>query len=111
MFKVKKSSTSWEKIIRVYEQSNLGKAEFCHKQKISAGQFYYWCNKLRPDLKSEIHATREKESSFLPIKTIKKEETFTIKINNGFEIKFDSLPEATWIAKLLNSVEKLNDQH
>lgn len=112
MFKVKKSPASWEKIIKIYEQSNLGKAEFCYKQKISAGQFYYWCNKLRPDLKSEQHVTVGKGESFLPIRTSeKKEKQFSIKINNGIEIKFDSPPEPLWIAQLLNSVERLNDKH
>ena len=112
MFKVKKSPASWEKIIKVYEQSNLGKAEFCYKQKISAGQFYYWCNKLRPDLKSEQHVTVGKGESFLPVKTSKKyEESFSIKINNGIEIKFASFPEPLWIAQVLSSVGEANDQH
>ena len=113
MFKVKKSPSSWEKIIQAFEQSNLGKAEFCNKQKLSVSQFYYWCNKLRPDLKSEVHIARAnvRESSFLPIKTTTKNETFSIKVNNGIEIKFDSTPEPIWIAKLINSVGEQNDQH
>ena len=106
------STKSWLKIIHSYENSNLGKAEFCKKQNLRPNQFYYWCNKLRPDLKSEQHVATAKGEVFLPIKTSSKTEgSFSIKINNGIEIKFDSPPEPHWIARLLSSVGELNDQH
>ena len=111
MSKAKRSPSSWEKIIKHYEQSNLGKAEFCNKQNLRPSLFYYWCSKLRPDLKSKINVSRAKESLFLPIKTTKKEKSFSISLRNGIEIKFDSLSDPLWIAKLLKSVGELNDQH
>jgi len=106
------SKKSWQKIINSYQQSGLTKADFCKKQNLRPNQFYYWCNKFRPDLKSQQHVANAKNESFLPIKTSSiKEKSFSIKINDGVEIRFDTIPEPIWIAKLLNSVGELNDQH
>jgi hypothetical protein len=105
------SKKSWTKIINSYQRSGLAKAEFYKKQNLRPNQFYYWCNKLRPDLKSELDSIKAKEALFLPIKTTKKESSFSITINSRLKIEFESLPEPLWIAKLLNSVGELNDQH
>ena len=111
MLKSTKSPGSWKKIIKIYEQSNLEKSDFCKKHKLAASQFYYWCNKLRPDLKSQMHVSRSKESAFLPIKTTQKEKSFSIILSNGLKVKFDFLPEPSWIANLISSVGELHDQH
>lgn len=113
MYKIKQSVKSWEKIILKYEESNLCKSDFCKELKISTEQFYYWCNKLRPDLKSEKHllSALPKKSDFLPIKTTIKNEGFSIKINSNMVIKFDELPEPNWMANLINSIGKQYDQY
>ena len=82
------SEKSWQKIINSYEQSSLSKSDFCKENKIQVNQFYYWCNKLRPDLKSELHVKNSSTScgSFIPIKQNNK--GFTVQIN-GIRLEFD----------------------
>ena len=107
----KKSAKSWERIISAYDKSNLGKSDFCNENNLKPSIFYYWCNKLRPDLKSPEYTARSSSNPFLPVKTSSKNESFNITLENGLAIKFSSLPEPSWIAKLITSVENLNDQH
>ena len=38
MLKSTKSPGSWKKIIKIYEQSNLEKSDFCKKHKLAASQ-------------------------------------------------------------------------
>ena len=67
---------------------------------------------MRPYLKSEKHVACAKGESFLSIKTSpKNEKLFTIKINDGPEIKFDSPLEPLWYAQLINSIGEVNDQY
>lgn len=102
-----KSKKSWLKIIESYEQSNLGKAEFCKENKLRVNQFYYWCNKLRPDLKSELHQIRMKGSSFIPIKQPESNFKFNL---NGVELSFAECPNPSWFAQLLKSMDS-HGQH
>ena len=103
MIKTEKSPQFWRKIIEGYESSGLSKADYCKSQKISKNKFYYWCAKLRPDLKSPKHTHQVSESSFIPIKSTRSE-VFTIILSSGLELKFDKLPDPNWIANLINSV-------
>ena len=112
MFKSKKSSDSWRKIIQTYEQSNLSKSKFCFENKLQVTQFYYWCNKLRPDLKGDVNIDESKHLAFLPVKTsIEKNKSFSVNLKNGLKISFDSTPEASWVANLINSIDNFHDQY
>ena len=108
MHKMKKSESSWKKIINAYENSNLPKAEFCRKSKVSVHQFYYWCSKLRPDLNND-HPSASGSSDFLPVKS-SANTAFSITLSNEMAIRFDRTPEPSWVAKLLNTMERPNDK-
>lgn len=102
----KKSSDSWTKTILAYENSNLTKAEFCNKNNIPTNKFYYWCNKLRPDLKYDINIETSESSSFLPIKSSNfiENQEISIYFNNGTRVKFDKIPSSKWVADLISSM-------
>jgi len=104
-----KSPAFWQKIIGVYEKSNLSKTEFCKEYNLPISRFYYWCGKLRPNLKSENHVNVSRKSSFLPIKTTSIEKSFCLTLSGGMEVHFDPLPEPTWLAKLIKSLGELHD--
>jgi hypothetical protein len=106
-----KSSEFWKRMINVYSESNLSKANFCNENKLHKEQFYYWCNKLRPDLKTLPNTNKSNSSLFLPVKTSQKEKIFSIILTNGMKISFDSLPDPSWIASLIISVDNLYVKH
>ena len=104
-----KSLKSWEKIIFAFEKSNLGKSKFCKMNNLNLNHFYYWCNKLRPDLKSKAHISRPNYSLFLPAKTKNNDNSFCITLKKGQNVRFSSLPEPLWMAKFVKSFGNLND--
>ena len=104
------AAKTWKKIIGLFEKGNLNKVQFCKKNGINLNHFYYWCNKLRPDLKSPIHADKSK-NSFIPITTNTKNESFTITLGDGPTINFSSMPEPSWIASLVLALGCLNDKY
>ena len=104
MKNIERSPEKWLEIFKVYEKSNLGKAEFCKINDLSTPKFYYWCKKLRPDLKSEQHVERSSKTDFISIKATKANEVFSILIKDHMKIKFDSIPEPIWIAKLFTCI-------
>ncbi len=96
----------WGRLVNLYAQSGLSKADFCRQQKISVVRFYYWCNLLRPELKSipqESTSIKDKsnEDLFLPIKTPLKTSNVRIKLQNGIELEFLSTPDSTWMATFI----------
>lgn len=95
----------WINHIKNHQQSNLTQAEYCKQHNIN--------NKSFSSQKSQLskNIINQTESLFLPLQTAKKNNSFSIKINNGMEIKFDSIPEPIWIAKLLNSIDESHDQY
>lgn len=103
-----KALKSWTSIINSYEQSQLSKSKFCKQNKLRPSQFYYWCNKIRPDLKSELHSQRASKDSFIPIKS--SDAKFCVYLD-GIKLEFEKIPEVIWLAKLFKSVGELNDQH
>lgn len=111
MHKSGKSSGCWKKIIKTYAESNLSKSDFCNENKIHKGQFYYWCTKLRPDLKTKPGISKLNSSLFLPVKTNNKEKFFSLTLSNGIKISFDSLPDPSWIANLIISVDNMHVKH
>ena len=113
MHKSGKSPEFWKKIVKTYAESNLSKSDFCYENKIHKGQFYYWCTKLRPDLKAKPGPAtiNSNDSLFLPVKTIQKEKIFSLTLPNGMKISFDSLPDPSWIANLIISVDNMHVKH
>ncbi len=111
MHRAGKSPEFWKKIIKTFAESNLSKADFCNENKLHKGQFYYWCTKLRPDLKAKPGITKSDNTLFLPIKTSQKEKMFSLILPNGMKISFDSLPDPSWIANLIISVDNMHVKH
>ncbi len=111
MHRTGKSSEFWKKMIKTYAESNLSKSDFCNENKIHKGQFYYWCTKLRPDLKAKSGMSKPNHSLFLPVKTSQKEKIFSLTLTNGSKISFDSLPDPSWIANLIISVDNMHVKH
>jgi len=106
-----RSSKSWNKIIDSYESSGMSKTKFCQSKNIPRPQFLYWCNKLRPNLKSQTHVKRAYSVSgtpFLPvIRTTQAH--FSITLGNGVKVSFDSAPEPKWLAELISSFGSSHD--
>lgn len=111
MIKTEKSSKFWNKVIEGYESSGLSKAEYCKNQKLPANKFYYWCIKLRPDLKSSPLGNQSSKSEFIPFKATKVESPFTIIFNSGPELKFNSLPDPVWIANLISFAANVDAEY
>jgi len=101
-----RSREQWERIINLYAQSGQTKADFCRQQKISVLRFYYWCNLLRPDVKSFFQESntvlkKHDEDFFIPIKTPPTTSNVRIKLQNGIELEFLSMPDSTWMATFI----------
>ena len=109
MFKIENNQKSWEKIIKAFANSNLSKRDFCNSKDIPKNKFYYWCNKIRPDLKSELHNTRGADSPFLPVKTKKIEKPLSVTINSKINLSFESLPDPAWLASLIINSGTIDD--
>jgi len=108
-----RSREQWERIINLYAQSGQTKADFCRQQKISVLRFYYWCNLLRPDFKSfsqQSSTVKKKndENLFLPVKTPLKTGNVRIKLQNGMELEFLSIPDSTWMATFVCNLGRQN---
>ena len=105
----KVSQDYWKRLIETYSKSGLSKIEFCRRQQINVEKFYYWCNKLRPDLNmanSQSTSSANKESAehlFLPIKR-SEPSNIKIKLQNGVELEFVSAPDSTWMANLIKDL-------
>ncbi|HAZ73311.1 MAG TPA: hypothetical protein DCW58_01845 [Candidatus Pacebacteria bacterium] len=108
-----RSREQWERIINLYAQSGQTKADFCRQQKISVLRFYYWCNLLRPDFKSFSQKSntgkkKQDEDFFIPIKTPPKTSNVRIKLQNGLELEFLSMPDSAWMATLICNLGRQN---
>jgi hypothetical protein len=110
MYKTIKSTGSWTKVIKAYQKSGLSKSKYCSQNNIKVSQFFYWCNKLYPDLKSIEHSARAKKNDFLPVLSAVKP-SLAIELSNGLKVKFESIPEPIWLSKLLSSIGQINDQY
>lgn len=110
---MQKPESYWKKVAEKYEHANLSKAEFCKQNKLPLKAFYYWCNKLRPDLKlqNNIAIDVDKNSLFLPVKKENCRKNIDIIFNGSTKLSFNSLPEPAWIANLLKSMDIQNVQH
>lgn len=113
MYKNQKSPSSWSKIVDDYSSSGLGKAEYCKLNKLNVNQFYYWCAKLRPDLKSLQFSSNTSSSDFVAVKTpvATKQVSFSIKLSTGLEINFDTLPDTTWMANFITTLVSAHEKH
>ena len=113
MFKNQKSPSSWSKIVNDYESSGLGKAEFCKLNKVNVNQFYYWCAKLRPDLKTLQFSNSNSKSDFISIKEpiVSAPASFSMKLSSGLELHFDNLPDTTWVANLISTLASSHEKH
>jgi len=92
----------WKKFINEYERSGLSKSQFCKSKKLKNHQFYYWCSKLRPDL--NISQTPTSDKVFIPLKDEVKK-SIKIELGGGTKLTFDHIPDPSWFAKLIKSME------
>lgn len=105
----------WKRIFNEYQNSNLKAGDFCRLKRITNSKFYYWRIKLNYQQTHrsqknnlDINLSTKKNISkknFISIteKAPTKEQIISLKIS-GHEISFSSLPDPTWIAKLILEV-------
>lgn len=53
--------TPWKRHFQKYEKSDLTIGEYCHRNGISQGQFYYWRKKLKARTDQESYTFKEIE--------------------------------------------------
>ena len=102
-----KSKEYWKRFVDLYSQSGLSKIEFCRRHQISSVKFYHWCNYFRPDLKvlgPDNKVIKKSDSDlFLPVKR-PVQNNIKIKLQNGVELEFLSVPDASWMANLIKDI-------
>jgi transposase-like protein len=103
-----KSKEHWKRFVELYAKSGLTKIEFCRRHQINDKAFYSWCNRLRPDLKIINPDKKLVETSsanlFLPVRRPVATNNIKIKLQNGVELEFLSVPDAAWMANLIKDI-------
>ena len=103
MTKRKNSTQFWIDHITSYQQSGLSQTEYCRRMKLNVKSFSARKSML---LKS---ATADDEKGFVKVPLNKKDvlvqkDVVIIRLPNGMELKFDNLPDPSWLSKVIRSM-------
>lgn len=85
----------WKKTIDHFSQSGLSQVKYCQQYNLIAHQFYYWREKF----------SKKESKQLSPLIRV----TAKTEVNGkGDRLGHDSLPDPTWVAKLIKAIYEIH---
>lgn len=95
----------WSKHIKEQAKSGMSQSGYCRLNDLNIKTFYSQKVKIS---KLKITEVNNAQSLFLPFQQASNKNEFSIKLNSGVELKFDSLPDPVWISQVISAMNAEN---
>lgn len=84
----------WQEQIQRQQESGLSIKKYCLKEGLILSKFYHYKKNLKPPTAQSDFLSLEEQSK----------KSFTMTLTGGSILKFDSLPDPTWLGEVLGSI-------
>jgi hypothetical protein len=99
--KLLKNQSFWISHIKAQLSSGLSQAEYCRRENLKSGTF----SSRKAMLKGHSDLCKSSPLIHVPLTPAVPKGSISIKLANGIELKFDTLPDPLWLSEVVRKMD------